>query len=83
MNTLMIIAPTVLVTASAVLYGYWLAKKHHAGSGCDLCSQRHYVSDSPIFDSMDMEYGYTERLTKPLPPARLPDGHQPVNTETA
>ena len=69
MNELIIIAPTVLVTASAVLYGYWLAKKHHAGSDCDLCSQRiHYVaeSDSPIFDAMDMEYGYTDKLTKPL-----------------
>ena len=67
MNELIIIAPTVLVTASAVLYGYWLAKKHHAGSDCDLCSQRHYVSDSPIFDSMDMEYRYSDKLTKPLP----------------
>jgi hypothetical protein len=69
MNELIIIAPTVLVTASAVLYGYWLARKHHARSNCDLCSQRSYYdaeSDSPIFDAMDMEYGYSERLTKPL-----------------
>ena len=68
MNELIIIAPTVLVTASAVLYGYWLAKKHHAGSDCDLCSQRDYVSesDSPIFDAMDMEYGYSDKLSKPL-----------------
>lgn len=67
MNTLMIIAPTVLVTASALLYGYWLARKHHAGSDCDLCSQRFsYDEDSPIFDSMDMEYGYTDKLTKPI-----------------
>jgi hypothetical protein len=67
MNELIIIAPTVLVTASAVLYGYWLARKHHAGSDCDLCSQRNfYDEDSPIFDAMDMEYKYTDRLTKPL-----------------
>jgi len=69
MNELIIIAPTVLVTASAVLYGYWLARKHHAGSDCDLCSQRNSYdaeSDSPIFDAMDMEYKYSERLTKPL-----------------
>lgn len=69
MNELIIIAPTVLVTASAVVYGYWLARKHHRFSECDLCSQRSYCdaeSDSPIFDAMDMEYGYTDRLTKPL-----------------
>lgn len=69
MNTLMIIAPTVLVTASAVLYGYWLARRLHNVSDCDLCSQRSYYdaeSDSPIFDAMDMEYKYTDKLTKPL-----------------
>ena len=69
MNELIIIAPTVLVTASAVLYGYWLAKKHHASSDCDLCSQRiHYVaeSDSPIFDAMDIKYRYSDKLKKPL-----------------
>jgi hypothetical protein len=69
MNELIIIAPTVVITASAVLYGYWLARKHHASSDCDLCSQRSSYdaeSDSPIFDAMDMEYGYSERLTKPL-----------------
>ena len=70
MNELIIIAPTVLVTASAVLYGYWLAQKHHRNlSDCDLCSQRisyDAESDSPIFDAMDMEYKYSERLTKPL-----------------
>lgn len=69
MNEIIIIAPTVVITASAVLYGYWLAAKHHAGSDCDLCSQRNFYdaeSDSPIFDAMDMEYKYTERLTKPL-----------------
>lgn len=69
MNELIIIAPTVLVTASAVLYGYWLARRLHNVSQCDLCSQGSSYdeeSDSPIFDAMDMEYGYTERLTKPL-----------------
>jgi len=69
MNTLIIIAPTVVITASAVLYGYWLARKHHARFDCDLCSQRSSYdeeNDSPIFDAMDMEYGYSERLTKPL-----------------
>lgn len=67
MNELIIIAPTVLVTASAVLYGYWLARKHHARSDCDLCSQRSFDDEnSPIFDALDMEYGYSERLTKPL-----------------
>lgn len=69
MNELIIIAPTVLVTASAVLYGYWLARKHHARSDCDLCNQRSYYdaeSDSPIFDELDKEFGYSDRLTKPL-----------------
>ena len=69
MNTLMIIAPTVLVTASALLYGYWLAQKHHRFTDCDLCSQRSFYdeeNDSPIFDALDMEYKYSERLTKPL-----------------
>jgi hypothetical protein len=69
MNELIIIAPTVLVTASAVLYGYWLARKHHNLSECDLCSQRisyDAENDSPIFDAMDLEYKYSERLTKPL-----------------
>ena len=69
MNTLMIIAPTVLVTASALLYGYWLAQKHHRFSDCDFCKELSFddaESDTPIFDAIDMEYGYTERLTKPL-----------------
>ena len=67
MNELLIIAPTVVITASAVLYGYWLARRLHNVSDCDLCSQRHYPeSDSPIFDAMDMEYRYSDRLTKPL-----------------
>jgi hypothetical protein len=68
-NTLMIVAPTVVITASAVLYGYWLARRLHNVSDCDLCSQRSYddaESDSPIFDAMDMEYKYTDKLTKPL-----------------
>ena len=68
MNELIIIAPTVVITASAILYGYWLARRFHNVSDCDLCSQRDYVSesDSPIFDAMDMEYKYTDKLTKPL-----------------
>jgi hypothetical protein len=69
MNELIIIAPTVVITASAVLYGYWLARRLHNVSECDLCSQRNSYdadSDSPIFDAMDMEYEYSERLTKPL-----------------
>jgi hypothetical protein len=67
MNELIIIAPTVVITASAVLYGYWLARKFHNVSDCDLCTQRSFDDEkSPIFDAMDMEYKYSERLTKPL-----------------
>ena len=73
MNELIIIAPTVLVTASAVLYGYWLARRFHNVSECDLCSQRNSYdadSDSPIFDELDKEFGYSLKMTYPLPVAK-------------
>ena len=61
MNELIIIAPTVLVTASTVLYGYWLANKHRELANCDFCKELSFAdseSDTPIADQMDRDYDF-------------------------
>jgi hypothetical protein len=61
MNALIVILPTVLVTASAVLYGYWLANKHNKLNDCDFCKELSFKdsgSDTPIADQMDRDYGF-------------------------
>ena len=60
MNELIVIAPTVLVTATAVLYGYWLANKHRQDTECHFCRELSFddaESDTPIADQMDRDYG--------------------------
>lgn len=61
MNTFIVIALTVIVTAGSFGYGYWLANKHRELSDRDFFRQLRFedlLSDTPIADKMDRDYGY-------------------------
>jgi hypothetical protein len=61
MNSFIVIALTVLVTAGSFGYGYWLANKHRELSDRDFFRQLDHetsLSDTPIADKLDREYGY-------------------------
>lgn len=61
MYTFIVIALTVLITASSFGYGYWLANKHREMSDerwFDEFTFDDYISDTPIAHKLDREYGF-------------------------
>jgi hypothetical protein len=61
MYTFIVIALTVLITASSFGYGYWLANKHRELSDKDFFRNLTYddfLSDTPIAHKLDREYGF-------------------------
>lgn len=61
MYTFVVIALTVLITATSFGYGYWLANKHREISDQqwfkDLTFDD-FLSDTPIAHKLDREYGF-------------------------
>lgn len=65
MNTFIVIALTVLVTAGSFGYGYWLANKHNELSDQDFFRTFTFEdleSGTPIAHKLDRKYGFENNL---------------------
>jgi hypothetical protein len=61
MDSFIVIALTVLVTATSFKYGYWLANKHRELSDRDFFRHLTFAdlqSDTPIANKLDRKYGF-------------------------